>query len=330
MSKETETSTPAARRRRFAYEFHKPRLDASAKQGVKTYRGYPELMRQKFVFPSDSYSLFIHRVRHKIFTNLKQEMVFQANHPRLHYCIVGRGTLVSEDRTVEYRPGRLFTLSRETGAYRAREKAGEFESFFMEFDIEDHVFRESRIEEIRSVRAVRVPSLYVDLPAARRALFEAELFRLVEIMYDRPPSYPFRARQQLLAILSLCLEWDYVRLVNLRKENVDTQWHHYLWVEKAKRFMHEQYPGKLSLRDIGQHVGVDPGYLNQIFQRESGLTLNQYLNDVRIQKAKSLMADGVTHVTDIALQTGFQTSSYFSKCFRTATGTSPSAYIRGL
>jgi len=313
--------------RTFDYELHKPRTGGPSRRGVKAYKGYPELMRQTVTFPLESCSLVIHRVRHKIYADFAQETVFRTGQYRLHYCLRGTGWLSGAPGRTACKPGRLFLLTSDGPAYEPCPQPGDFESFFLGFEIEDHVFAQRPVDQIQAVHTVHMPRTYVDLADARRQAFEQLLFELVVVMHDRPPSYAFRAREKLLAVFSLCLEWDMIRMIDLRKENVAGHWHHYLWAEKAKRYLRGHYAEKISVREVGAHVGVDPDYLNQLFRRQTGVTLNQYLAEIRIEKAKGLMSDGFTDVTEIAFETGFQSPSYFSKRFRAATGMSPSQYI---
>ncbi|MBN1674937.1 MAG: helix-turn-helix transcriptional regulator [Kiritimatiellae bacterium] len=313
----------------FEYELH-PKHDQPDFRGLKTYKGYPELMRQSFVFPQQTFSLVVHRLGHRICETVWRRIALRTNRHLLRYCVSGGGVLLNESARIEFKPGRLFVATRDDQYASPPDTPADFEDFFMEFSLEDHLLGERRIEEIEAVNVIEVPQLYVDLSGARRRKFEARLFRLVRIMAVRRPGYPFRVREQILAVFALCLEWGVLRLVNLRRENFSRHWHHYLWVRKARQFIDGHFTRPLSLRAIGQFCGVDPGYLNRLFRKDIGMSMNQYLNDVRIRKARDLMHDGVTSVTEIAFATGFQHASYFSTRFRQATGRSPREYIRGL
>jgi AraC-like DNA-binding protein len=101
-------------------------------------------------------------------------------------------------------------------------------------------------------------------------------------------------------------------------------------VLKAKRFIRKHYAERVTVEDIGRHASVAPDYLNRIFRAETGRSLHQYLNDLRIGMARNMMADGVTNITEIAFATGFQDSAYFATRFRKAMGCSPREYLRHL
>lgn len=63
----------------------------------------------------------------------------------------------------------------------------------------------------------------------------------------------------------------------------------------AKRVMDyiwENYgDSTLSIKDLADHVYLTPTYLSNLFKKSTGLTIGQYLVDVRIEKAKRLMKE---------------------------------------
>lgn len=71
-------------------------------------------------------------------------------------------------------------------------------------------------------------------------------------------------------------------------------------------------------------------YIRRIFQRATGVTPAQYLRDVRLRNAESLLRSPPPRlpVTEIAERSGFADPLYFSRVFRKAYGTSPSSYTR--
>ncbi len=64
-------------------------------------------------------------------------------------------------------------------------------------------------------------------------------------------------------------------------------------------------------------------YLNRQFKKWTGQTVFQYLNTIRIERAKQLLATGYYSVQETARQTGFRDVYYFSRVFKKFTGTTP-------
>ncbi len=79
---------------------------------------------------------------------------------------------------------------------------------------------------------------------------------------------------------------------------------------------------------VALELGVSRRYVNDILQ-ESGLTLTERVLELRLQKARSMLA-GSRHdrlkVSDVALACGFNEVSYFNRCFRRRFGASPTMY----
>ena len=73
-------------------------------------------------------------------------------------------------------------------------------------------------------------------------------------------------------------------------------------------------------------IEISTRYLNKQFLEQCGVTLNQYLLNYRIIKAMELLLNTNLKIEEIAFQTGFQDSYYFSKFFKQQTGFSPSPF----
>ncbi|MDJ0823928.1 MAG: helix-turn-helix domain-containing protein [Rhodobacter sp.] len=79
----------------------------------------------------------------------------------------------------------------------------------------------------------------------------------------------------------------------------------------------------LSVPRIAAHVGLSESWFHQLFQRSTGLTVGDWLTRERIERAKSMLSDTTTTVTEIALDLGFSSSQYFATVFKKLTGQTP-------
>jgi len=79
---------------------------------------------------------------------------------------------------------------------------------------------------------------------------------------------------------------------------------------------------------ICDQVGLSERQLQRKLKETTGKTPNQIIRSVRLQRAKVLLLENPDRIVDIALQTGFYSPSYFSKCFKEQFGISPSEYIK--
>ena len=98
-------------------------------------------------------------------------------------------------------------------------------------------------------------------------------------------------------------------------------------VYMIKSFIHKNYMNySLSVKTISEHVHFSSSYACTIFKTETGQTLNQYITDYRIEKAKQLLEDPRQKIAEISSQVGYNDGNYFGKSFKKMVGISPSEY----
>lgn len=103
----------------------------------------------------------------------------------------------------------------------------------------------------------------------------------------------------------------------------------YEQVRKIDDYINRNYSQSFSLDDIADHVGYTKQYFCSVFKQHYKMTLVEYLNEFRIGKAKELLADSSTTISEIGSRVGFNSNSYFTRIFKQSTGITPSEY-RGL
>ncbi|WP_162463078.1 response regulator [Paenibacillus psychroresistens] len=97
-------------------------------------------------------------------------------------------------------------------------------------------------------------------------------------------------------------------------------------IETMKKIVQEQYPTNLSLRVVAQQVFMNPVYLGQLFKANVDCSFNDYLLQVRMDKAKHLLTHSDKKVYEIAQEVGFGELDWFYKRFKLYTGFSASEY----
>ena len=97
-------------------------------------------------------------------------------------------------------------------------------------------------------------------------------------------------------------------------------------VERTKELLARNLASPPTLETLGQEVGCSPFYLSRIFSREAGLTIPQYLRDLRMERAAELLRTGRYNVTEAATEVGYSSLSHFSKAFCETIGCCPVLY----
>ena len=95
---------------------------------------------------------------------------------------------------------------------------------------------------------------------------------------------------------------------------------------RVLRFLEQNYSLPLSLLDISEEFGVDRFSLCRIYKKDRGVTVMDDLNRLRIAKAKRFLRHSSDSISNIGKQCGFESPSYFGKCFKEATGYTPTEY----
>ena len=98
---------------------------------------------------------------------------------------------------------------------------------------------------------------------------------------------------------------------------------------EIQKFINIHYSEPITLDIISGHVNMSVTYLCKIFKDMTGQTINDYIMDCRIQKAKLLLQNTNMHIHEIAEATGYSSSSYFIKAFRKSSGITPEEYRKG-
>ena len=82
----------------------------------------------------------------------------------------------------------------------------------------------------------------------------------------------------------------------------------------------------LDLKTLAERFSVSGGYLSRRFKQEVGITLTEYVNQKRIERAQALLKVTELPVNEVAATVGILDGNYFSRLFHKQTGMSPSAY----
>lgn len=84
----------------------------------------------------------------------------------------------------------------------------------------------------------------------------------------------------------------------------------------------------LTLQYFSEKLEVNGSYLSNLFRRETGKTITQYVTDQRLKHAENLLRYTNKPVRSVAVEVGIGDAQYFSRLFRKKTGMKPTEYRR--
>ena len=99
-----------------------------------------------------------------------------------------------------------------------------------------------------------------------------------------------------------------------------------VYIRKACNYINNNYDKDLSVEKIAEHLSLNKNYFIRIFKEELGTTPNQYILESRLFYAVNLLVQSQQSIKDIGELCGFNTPSYFIKCFKQRFGKSPLIY----
>ena len=91
-------------------------------------------------------------------------------------------------------------------------------------------------------------------------------------------------------------------------------------------FFHSFRPGEINRAEVAERFFIHPDYLSHIFRDWAGITFQDYVIKMRIDKAKKMLIYTDAPISNIADQAGYSNTAYFAKHFKRETGMTPKEY----
>lgn len=128
-----------------------------------------------------------------------------------------------------------------------------------------------------------------------------------------------RINEKLGALLTLLMEqsWHPENATLSRKR---------MELVEIKNYLDEHYTEKIVLDDLADRFFINKFYLSKIFKETYGTTINNYVIERRITRAKQLLRFTSKTIDEVGIEVGMDSANYFSRAFHKVEGISPSEY----
>lgn len=80
---------------------------------------------------------------------------------------------------------------------------------------------------------------------------------------------------------------------------------------------------RITIEELADYLGLSASYLSKIFKKEMGISLSEYIIELKIEKAKNMLQYSDLTLIDIANYFAFSSQSHFIQVFRKITGMTP-------
>ncbi|AVM23353.1 AraC family transcriptional regulator [Bacillus pumilus] len=147
-----------------------------------------------------------------------------------------------------------------------------------------------------------------------RNMFEKHLSAM-RVLNDNASELPLK-KQLLFEELLIHLQKEAFHIPTA-KENVASE---------VIQYLEHHFMKKLQMEELAEQLHYHPDYMTRCMQTVYGLTPNQYINRLKVEKAKTMLASTNDKIAAIAEQVGIDDPTYFSKLFRQNEGMTPIEY----
>ncbi len=97
-------------------------------------------------------------------------------------------------------------------------------------------------------------------------------------------------------------------------------------IEFIALFIRQNYQRKLTLTEMASAVNLSPWRLSHLFREEMNTSPQRFLTQVRLEKARKLIATEFLTVKEVMNKVGMSDASSFARSFKAAYGVTPSQY----
>ena len=91
-------------------------------------------------------------------------------------------------------------------------------------------------------------------------------------------------------------------------------------------YIFKNYSLDISSSKLAEELHINNSYFCRYFKKIFGCTFQNYLSNYRVEKAKTLLSNTDFTISEISQRVGFESFAYFSKNFKSITGTTPKQY----
>jgi two-component system response regulator YesN len=91
-------------------------------------------------------------------------------------------------------------------------------------------------------------------------------------------------------------------------------------------YIEKNYFKKITLEEVAEYINFSPFYLSKLFKKEIGINFIDYVTELKMEKARDLLANTDIPIINISLELSYNGPNYFSRVFKKSSGVTPSQY----
>lgn len=261
-------------------------------------------------------------------THIAKEEPHEHNFIELVYIFSGEGYQNIDDTTSYVQTGDFIIMNgKSTHSFSPIGSMGVFNCIFMPAFLDDTFTNQTTFDELcRHYGAIRDESK--SFPSIIH-LYGNVLKEIDELLNNMLREFTIKQTgytQVLRAQLELLIIY-LARFIFPASESRSKQLRQQITPETIS-YIKMNYNKKPSLKELSQSCYYNPAYFSQLFKKTMGVTLSEYINQLRVMNAKKFLTETNMTIDEISVAIGLTNRTQFYKIFRQGTDMSPNEYRR--
>ncbi|HWT26970.1 MAG TPA: AraC family transcriptional regulator, partial [Mobilitalea sp.] len=248
------------------------------------------------------------------------------NEFEIYYLLNGERYYFIEKQTYHIKEGSLVFIDRNQIHKTVGSDADYHERMLLlisEKDLED-IFNYINNQDVSSFFENNYGVIELNEDGQRYA--EGLLFAITDELEQKHAGYEFLIRSKLTELMIFAYRCKHGENAELQVNTVRTV--KYKKINEIADYISKNYQKSISLDTISKDFFISKCYLSRIFKEITGFTVNEYINIVRIKKARQHLENSEYSITEIAELIGYESITYFEKVFKKYMEVSPLRYRR--
>lgn len=242
------------------------------------------------------------------------------HHPQweLAYIICGKGVRTIGDRTDRFCEGEIILIPPDIPhvwhfAPGSADSEGDIANIC--------VFFETALIEGLSALLPEISQPLMRLKSRTDAVcYSGEAYRkILSLLQSMRNLNPETRLPSMMSLLTALADTDHCQQIGSKRllNKAETR------MEKVRIYCACNYTRSISLGEIAAHVGMNRSAFCTFMRRQTGMTLSEYINDIRLRKTMELLRFTDENISSIAYEAGFSNVTYFNRLFRARYGCNP-------
>ncbi|MBP3362149.1 MAG: helix-turn-helix domain-containing protein [Clostridia bacterium] len=238
----------------------------------------------------------------------------------LYYLMGGSRIFIIDNKTLNILPGSIILISPYVPHQVMHASETTYKTFIVNFSLNtvpaNHHYKFKKPNSFFKNNYSLIP-----LSKNEQNIYESYIEKILTEMHDKNAEYELAVYGIVLQMLSFCQRnYDAQTKSPYLAPPVPTR------SDSVITYINEHYREELSLTRLSEIFYVSPAYLSRSFKKDIGISLVEYINSVRIQKAIAMLVSSSYSVVQISKRCGFTSTQNFNRVFKQITGSPPSYY----